>query len=244
MHDVHADETEAGPDAERLAGLAPSRRHRYQCVNGVVGLGLFARAGVDDLPRRLHRDRTKLAAGSRRIVLVVTAREIDHLAGLLEASLTFRRIETVGDDVLLGTAVHAGVEDDIVQMPIDQRLAARLENHVRRDCRDGVRAARPILAGEPEHLARLLPGLPHARQIRTGADRLADRNAGFVRWPIEGHEGLPGEDVERVLRVLLEVEVDECGVEVGVVLWRYRANPIVGRRIAEAARHDVIGQRD
>ena len=66
-----------------------------------------------------------------------------------------------------------------------------------------------FLAVEPEHLAWLLVGLRHARQIRTGADRLADGNAGFVRRPIEGHESLPGEDFEGVLRVLLEFEVDE-----------------------------------
>ena len=244
VHDVHADETEACPYAERLAGLAPGRRHRNQSVNGVVGPGLFAGAGVDDLPRCLQRDRAELASGPRRIVPIVAAGEVDHVAGLPEASLTFRRVETIGEDVLLGAVVHAGVEDDVVQVPIDQRLAARLENHVRCDFRGRARAARLIRASEPEHIPRLPVGVPDARQVRVDADLPTDGSPRFVRRPIEGHEGLPGEDVERVLRVLLEVEVDEGGVEVGVVLRHHRAQLVVGRRIAEAARHDVIGQGD
>ena len=57
VHDVHAEEADAGPHAERLAGLAPCRRHRDPTLNRVVAPGLAARAGVDDLPRCLDRDR-------------------------------------------------------------------------------------------------------------------------------------------------------------------------------------------
>ena len=144
----------------------------------------------------------------------------------------------------LGAVVHAGVEDDVVQIPIDERLATRLENLIRCDYCSHVRTERLVRANESEHFARLPVGLPHARQVRVGTDLPTDGSPRLVRRPIESHEFLPREDVERVLRVLLEVEVDEGGVEVGVVLRHHRAQLVVGRRIAEAARQHVVGQGD